>query len=298
MEQVTSRGYQAGNDFSMMIDLMNRVRPAEHINDYPGKVDLEELMASAVVRANTRLWFNKDNLIGWAFINRFHQFQWELDPRYEKTIGTEIVEWAQSRVRKRLSVEGTGTIHTNCREDYARKIEFLKQHGFSQMQDTTISMIRLLSESIPEPSLPPGFVIRPLSGEQEAEAVAAMHRAALGTEYMTTQNRLIIMRTSGYDLSLDLVVVAPDGSIAANCICSADQKTKRGLTDPVSTHPRFQRMGLSRALLLMGMKLLRERGMNTAHLGTSGDNIAMQKTAESVGFRIEYTTIWFSKDVD
>jgi ribosomal protein S18 acetylase RimI-like enzyme len=65
----------------------------------------------------------------------------------------------------------------------------------------------------------------------------------------------------------------------------------------VSTHPRFQRLGLARALLLRGLRLLKERGMTSAHLGTSGMNIAMLKTAEWVGFTIEYKTTWFSKEV-
>jgi hypothetical protein len=56
-------------------------------------------------------------------------------------------------------------------------------------------------------------------------------------------------------------------------------------------------MGLSRALLLTGLRLLKARGMLSTHLGTSGDNIAMQKTAVSVGFKVEYRTIWFSKEV-
>jgi ribosomal protein S18 acetylase RimI-like enzyme len=124
-----------------------------------------------------------------------------------------------------------------------------------------------------------------------------MHRAAFGTNYMTTENRLIIMGTSGYDPSLDLVVTAPDGSIAANCICSVDPQEKIGFTDPVAAHPRFQGIGLVRALLLTGCQLLKERGMSSARLGTSGSNTRMQRTAESVGFKVEYKTIWFKKDV-
>jgi hypothetical protein len=57
-------------------------------------------------------------------------------------------------------------------------------------------------------------------------------------------------------------------------------------------------MGLARALVLSGMRLLKERGMKSAHLGTSGENIAMQKTAQSVGFNLEYTNLWFSKEVN
>jgi ribosomal protein S18 acetylase RimI-like enzyme len=77
-----------------------------------------------------------------------------------------------------------------------------------------------------------------------------------------------------------------------------NQQERIGFTDPVSAHPRFQGMGLVRALLLTGMRLLKERGMNRARLGTSGNNIRMQRSAESVGFKVEYKTIWFSKEVN
>jgi hypothetical protein len=260
-------------------------------------VDLEEAFASVIVPKNTRLWFDEE-LIAWAFVDGYNNLLWELTPQYSAQLETEILSWGESCVRRNLSNAGKGTLYTNCRESYAERIAFLKQHGFHQLEDTTIAMTRLLSDDIPDPQLPPGFTIRPILGRQEAEAVAEMHRAAFGTEYMTTENRLIIMGTSGYDPSLDLVAVAPDGSIAANCICSVNQQEKIGFTDPVSAHPRFQGMGLVRALLLTGSRLLKERGMTRARLGTSGDNIRMQRSAESVGFKVEYKKIWFSKEVN
>ena len=158
-------------------------------------------------------------------------------------------------------------------------------------------MMRPLSEPIPSPVLPPGFIIRPIKGKEEADAVAAMHRAAFGTDYMTTENRLAIMSTSEYDPSLDLLAIAPGGEIAAYCSCSVKEGEKRGLTDPIATHPKYQHMGLARALILTGMELLKERGMESAHLGTSGENIAMQKAAAAVGFRVEHQTLWYSKEV-
>ena len=70
-----------------------------------------------------------------------------------------------------------------------------------------------------------------------------------------------------------------------------------GQTDPVATHPRYQNLGLARALMLKGLHLLKARGMKSASLGTSGDNIAMQKTARSVGFHIDHKKIWFEKAI-
>jgi GNAT superfamily N-acetyltransferase len=298
MNHISSRLYEDEKDFQIILDLMTRVRPPNHIYDYPVKVDIEENLASGIIRANTRLWFDEDQPVAWAYVDPFDNLRFELDPRYEDLIGAEIIEWCTACIRKAHGEKDKAALDASCREDYAQRIAFLKRHGFQPLIDTTVYMMRPLYQPIPEPELPPGFIIRPIAGKHEAEAVAAMHRAAFGTEYMTTESRLVIMSTSEYDPSLDLIVVAPDGLVSANCICSVNEERKIGCTDPISTHPMFRRMGLARALLLTGMKLLRERGMTSAQLGTSGENLAMQKTAGSVGFRIESTTIWFSKEVN
>jgi mycothiol synthase len=297
MKHITSRAYKGENDFQAIIDFTASVRPQQHRNNYPGRVDLEEAFASVIVPKNTRIWFDDGSLIAWTYVDGYNNLILELDPHYAIQLGTEIVKWGEKCVRRNLSNVEKGTLYANCRESYTERIAFLKQHGFNQLQDTTITLTRMLSDTIPSPQLPEGFIIRPILGKQEAEAVAAMHRAAFGTEYMTTENRLIIMRMSGYDPSLDLVAVAPDGSIAANCICSVNQQERIGITDPVCAHPRYQGIGLVRGLLLTGFHLLKERGMSIARLGTGGDNIRMQRSAESVGFTIEYKTIWFKKDV-
>jgi hypothetical protein len=298
MTHIFGRRYKGEKDLSTILDFTTRVRPPEHRNDYPGRVDLEEAFASVIAPKNTRLWFAEDSLIAWAHVDGYNNLIWELDQQYTEQLGEEIVRWGKQCVRSNLSNAGEGSLYAHCRDSYTEKMAFLKQQGFNQLEDTTLTLIRSLSEPIPMPELPAGFLLRPILGKQEAEAVAAMHRAAFDTEYMTTENRLIIMSTSGYDPSLDLVVIAPNGSIAANCICSVNLQQRIGFTDPVAAHPRFQGIGLVRALLLTGMRLLKERGMSSARLGTSGNNVRMQRSAESVGFKVEYKTIWFKKDVD
>lgn len=112
-----------------------------------------------------------------------------------------------------------------------------------------------------------------------------------------------LQKTLEYEAALDLVVSAPDGRLAAYCLCTFSQEEnertgrQEGYTDPVATHPDFQRWGLARALLLTGLRLLQERGMDTAVLGTSSDNPAMLGTAQSVGFQVQTATCWFSRPV-
>lgn len=298
MRKLSSRTYEGEKDFQIMLDLLISIRPPDYLDDYPTRVDIEENLMSAAVRANTRLWFEEQQPVGWAYVDEFNNLRWEIERLYEDAISAEVVQWGEACIRKARVENKRTTLDASCREDYTERISFLKRHGFFQTQDTTLYMIRPLSEPIPEPVLPPGFIVRPIAGPHKAEEVASMHRAAFGTNYMTAETRLAIMNTSEYDMSLDLVVVTPGGMIAANCICSANEQRQIGSTDPIGTHPRYQRMGLARALLATGLQLLKERGMLSAQLGTSGENIAMQKTAESVGFTIHYKTIWFSKEVN
>ncbi len=298
MNHISSRSYEDENDIQIIIGLLIKVRSPKHLDDHPAKVNIEEDLASGVVRANTWLWFDDDQPIGWAYVDEFNNLWWEVDQQYEELLGGQIVEWGEFCIQKAHNKGESPTLDSSCREDYAERIAFLKRHGFQQTENATIAMVRDLFEPIPEPNLPQGFVIRSVAGLQEAETIATTHRAAFGTEYMTTEKRLPMLKTSEYDPALDLVVVAPDGTIAAYCSCSTNQQKMTGSTDPVATHPGYQHMGLARALLLTGLHLLKERGMKSAHLGTSDDNLAMQKAAESVGFNVEYRTIWFSKPVN
>ena len=65
-----------------------------------------------------------------------------------------------------------------------------------------------------------------------------------------------------------------------------------------ATHPDFQRRGLARALLLTAWHELKQRGMHTAVLGTSSENLAMQQVAQSVGFFIRSkTSVVFQKGI-
>ncbi len=297
MSPIFSRLYKDEKDFQIIIDLLNRIRPADRINEFPAKTNIEENLAVEEVRANTKLWFDGDQPIGWAYVDDSHNLLWELEKRYTETVGAEMVAWGMDSIRKTLGADETSTLDASCREDNLERLAFINQHGFHQIDVVSVGMKRNLFEPIAMPELPTGFSIRAVKGTEEAEAVASTHRSAFGTDTMTTENRLIIMNTSEYDPALDLVVIAPDGSIAAYCTCSVNL-SREGYTAPVATHPRFQRLGLAKALLLKGMHLLKERGMESANLGTSGSNIAMQKTAESAGFFLDHKTLWFEKEVN
>jgi GNAT superfamily N-acetyltransferase len=125
----------------------------------------------------------------------------------------------------------------------------------------------------------------------------------LETQLFSIEERVAIMNTEAYLPELDLVVKAPDGSLAGNCICGSEHAESeideaRGYTDPVVVHPIHQRQGIARALLLEGLARLRERGMRVAGLGTTNLNAGMRKAAEAVGFQCVSHNAWYSKQIE
>jgi mycothiol synthase len=217
---------------------------------------------------------------------------------------SQVVAWGVECIRRaNQQRDGPLTLDASCREDDTERIAWLERHGFVHQPSRSLRMVRSLNELVPDPQLPPGFVIRHVTGEHQAEALVALHRAAFGTQNLTIQDRLSWMRTPEYDPELDLIAIAPDGVWAACCMCHVSQEenahTGRNecYTDPVATRPLFQRRGLARALLLTGFRLLKQRGVETAVLGTSSENIAMQQAARSVGFCVTVAKVWFAKPV-
>jgi ribosomal protein S18 acetylase RimI-like enzyme len=91
---------------------------------------------------------------------------------------------------------------------------------------------------------------------------------------------------SGYDPSLDSVVVTPEGGVAAAALAWLDVENKVGEFEPVATHPAFQRQGLGKAVLLRGLAEMRDRGMTSAIVQTNATNDAAIALYQSVGFRI------------
>jgi mycothiol synthase len=304
VDALTSRLYAGSTDTQTMIDLLTEVRPADRIADFPGIVDLQELMGQSAIQMNTRLWEDAaGRLVGFAFVDAYNNLRFEIAPQaFGNEIESQMVDWGMDCVRRvGRECDGSITLDASCRADDVKRIALLERHGFEIQSMRSLHMTRSLAEPIPAPQLPAGFVIRHVAGEHEVEPLVALHRAAFGTEDVTVEDRLSWMRVPEYKPELDLVAVAPDGAFAAYCMCSISEEENahtgrnEGYTDPVATHPDFKRRGLARALLLTGLHLLKQHGVEIAALGTSSDNVAMQRTAESVGFGVQSATIWFTK---
>jgi ribosomal protein S18 acetylase RimI-like enzyme len=265
-------------------------------------VDLGEHLLHTRVQATARVWKQGARIVGFAFLDDYNNLWFELDLRCDRLprLESEIVEWGVACARTPTGIPGLpSTLDSSSSVHDTHRIDMLRRHGFVSDEVHSLRYSRSLSDPIAANPVPPGFHIRPVKGAEEVAQLVALHQASFGTQNLTVEQRLAMMNASYYRRELDLVVVAPGGELAAFCVAGwHDRAQGLARTDPIGTHPRFQRLGLARAVVSAGLTLLRQSGARTVTLGTSSDNLAMRRLAEDLGFVCAAERLWFSRALE
>lgn len=293
---ITMRPCDGAADLRRVGELVRRF-PDEQIH----VADLPYRLASWALEdaRNARLWCDHDGrLLAFAII----QPPWQAldsfvhpDAR-ELGIETAMMVWVTERMQG-LAAErrAPATLYVSLREPHADRVTLLAQHGFAPAAWSMVHMARPLDDIIPEPQLPPGFALRPLDGGCEVEAYVRLHRAAFGTGNMTIPWRRRTLDAPEYVPELDVVVVAPDGELAAFCLCWLNAATRQGQVEPLGVHPQHQALGLGRATLLDALWRLQAHGAAEALVYTYSDDAPAIRLYSGAGFRPAFHTTTFAR---
>jgi GNAT superfamily N-acetyltransferase len=172
----------------------------------------------------------------------------------------------------------------------------LAERGFAPTDDVEHERCRALRDPVPEPHVPEGYRIRPLGGDEDFPArgdlsLRVFHPVPDGSMGMTADDYRNIQRGPLYRRDLDLVAEADDGTLVAFATFWFDDVTRTVEIEPVGTDAPHRRRGLSRALLLEGMRRARWMGAEFAHIGSYSEEA--HATYASVGLEtIERFVAW------
>jgi ribosomal protein S18 acetylase RimI-like enzyme len=146
--------------------------------------------------------------------------------------------------------------------------EILRQYGYEKKGDPEMQWRRTLDTPISDVPLAAGYSIRSLG--DGLELLERCYASGLGFHdgniAIAVDNRndptwyRNIQTAPLYRRDLDLVAVAPDGSIASFCTIWLDDVTRTAYFEPVATVPAHQRKGLGKAVLTEGLKRLQRMG--------------------------------------
>jgi len=174
------------------------------------------------------------------------------------------------------------------------RIDLLTQLGFEHYRTWDWITERSLAEPVPEPVLPAGFTVRTATPD-DAEQLAAIRNNAFGGSWTGAVYHNQVMCSPGYDPAHELIVIAPDGRIAAFTVIRFDDLNKVGLFEPVGTHSEFRRLGLARAMMLYALQAMQHHGLERAMVEHTADNAPARELYRSLGFHKQYETWGFQR---
>ena len=307
---ITTRPYSGAADQDAVLDLLRVCRAASRERHSPNVAALRfSLLGSPTLdpTRDARLWEDAAGQVcGFAMIwrPRNHLVFFVHPEARGSAVEPQIMAWAVKRAGEIGKEQGERIqLHVRCPEGDAGLITLLERHGFVREAGCSLRFTRPLDEPIPEPVLPPGFTIRAVAGEAEVEARVVLQRDAFGTTRQTVESRLAFMRDPAYVPELDLVAVAPDGTLAAFVVGGIEPdedlpgEPRHGFTDPLGTHPAFRRLGLARALLLEAFRRLQVCGVEIVEVSTDSGNTATQALLASVGYHLAHRVLAYSREV-
>ena len=298
MKMLTSRLYESEQDLKQMNDLLMEARSCTNDWRYAhvGELAFNYFMVAIHLnpQEHIRLWYDNRKLVGYAILGEDPAFDWQVLPVYEWTgIELEALDWVEARIGELHKLDEEkwgGDLVSGSRQDDVKRIAFLEQYSFHYCGDfAEVNMIRSLEESIPVPRVPDGFQIREFSGTDEITNRASIQRQVwhpwtVGNVSDNDYARFI--QIPGYHRDLDLVTVAPDGFIVAYVNGWIDPVNKIGDFGPVGALETYRRQGLTRAILLEGLRRMEAYGMNRVCISTNVTNVPARQLYESIGFKV------------
>ncbi|GIV96346.1 MAG: GNAT family acetyltransferase [Herpetosiphonaceae bacterium] len=317
-----ARPFAGESDLQPLVDLINICESVDRIESGTSLAELRAEINSPSLdqQRDLRLWQHESGELiafGQLWIRPAHventidgNLWFFVHPEARGTdLETEIITWAEGRMREIRSEKGAQTrLYCGARDDDGWRTSIMQGHGFTPAR-YFLRMVRPLDQPISEPQLPEGFILRQVEGEHEIPAWVEMFNESFIDHWnhhpLTVEQVLYWLESDPfYNPQGDLIAVAPDGTFAAFCFCSINPEENErngcneGWINVLGTRRGFRNIGLGRAMLLAGLRWLKDQGMDFAKLGVDSENpTGATRLYESVGFYPAYTLTSYSKEV-
>lgn len=245
-----------------------------------------------------RLWKDANGrLVGFAWWDPPDGGDVVAHPDAHPKIDGIMVDWLEEEGRRR----GCSTYMTGCFVEDEQRHSFLTDRGYERGSDGYSHMIISLESEAVKPQPPAGYTLRGIEGRHEIEKRAAVHRAAWSARRpsaLTTEVYERLVSFPGYRQDLDLVAVDSNANFVSCTNAWYDDNIRVGEFEPVGCHPEHRRKGVTRALLLEGLRRLRHLGAQQAVVYTFSKEPGTQKLYESCGFTVVGRDWNYTKQLD
>lgn len=150
--------------------------------------------------------------------------------------------------------------------------------------------MRFGRQPLAEPQLADGYTLRTTNPEdgRDAQQIADLLNAAFNRTFHNGREYQQFTRNATcFNRELDLVAVADGSRFVAYVGIPYDEYNRRGIFEPVCTHPEYRQKGLAKALMQEGLRRLKARGAVRVVVET-GDMVPANQLYASLGFTEKY----------
>jgi ribosomal protein S18 acetylase RimI-like enzyme len=234
-----------------------------------------------------RIWFDQRGaVVGFARLHPPADILMQVSPRLRGAgvLEGEMLAWALAERAQHIEAgQPAPAITTAAAGSDTATIAWLQSQGFAPNGDDLVILTRPLVDPVEGVAMTDGAEARAVAGEAEFPQRVSIHREVWAPSRVTAEGYALTRGAPGYEPELDLAVALPDGTFAAYCVCWLDPLNRVGEFEPVGTRPAHRRKGYGRAVLLEGMRRMRERGMREALVYCKAQNVDFYQSA---GFRV------------
>lgn len=291
-----------------LIDLAHRA-PEQHLH----LIDLPYRLSSWALERADHVYVSHDDSgapQAWAVLQTPF---WAIDIVADTTGGpgayAEALSWAVEQARA-----------TGSDPDYGRPCWFvsvladqkdlrrvLEAQGFADQSQVPIDpwskvhLVRPAGTGRTAVAMPAGYRLRALAGAAEVDAYVELHRSVFESKNMTRSWRMQTLEQAAYQPEHDLVVEAPDGTLAAFCVGWFDGRgyggQPCGQIEPLGVAAAHRGLGLGRAILEACCERLRATGAVDIYVETDRQRDAALGVYGAAGFQLKQDVCVYRFDI-
>ncbi len=253
--------------------------------------------------ASHQLWeTDEGQLVGVLIPEEKGWVDLQIHPVARQQIEEEMIAYAEEHWAKETD-DGKRELTFTVYEYDAPRLRILQRRGYEKQAYGWINRrMHFANQPIPTPVVAEGYTMRSTdpaeSGDLagDCQKIADLLNAAFNRPgfHQGEDVMAFVTRTPMFRHSLNLVMEAPDGSIAAHVGVNYDEINRFGIFEPVCTHPNHLRRGLAKALMLEGMHRLKALGATEVEVST-GDADAANALYDSIGMTEHYKAYCWKK---
>lgn len=210
----------------------------------------------------------------------------QLHPDY-RHIEEEMIAWAEEHFAAPSKDGQSRELSFYVYEYDAPRRRVLEKRGYECISESMVMRrMRLGEEPIPRVEIAESYTLHTTDPQDEGDCqrIADLLNAAFRRDFHNAEEyRKFTRLAPSFRPDLDLVAQAADGSFAAYVGVPYDEANRRGIFEPVCTHPNHRRRGLARALMIEGLRRLQAIGADDVTVET-GVMLPANRLYDTIGF--------------